>query len=96
MPDPGPILVTGGTGQLASALAAAPGVIRVGRSQFDFDRPETIATLVQAVAPRVVVNAAATPRSTRPKPMPAPAPPIAPTPTDQASWLVYAPWRIFR
>ena len=55
----GPILVTGGTGQLASALAAAPGVIRVGRPAFDFDHPDTIATAFHAAAPRLVVNAAA-------------------------------------
>jgi len=60
MSDAGrPILVTGGTGQLASALATAPGVIRVGRPDFDFDRPDTIATGFRAAAPRLVVNAAA-------------------------------------
>jgi dTDP-4-dehydrorhamnose reductase len=55
----GPILVTGGTGQLASALAAANGVHRVGRPGFDFDRPETIEAAFHAVTPRLVVNAAA-------------------------------------
>ena len=80
----GPILVTGGTGQLASALAAptlaAPtlatnplatnalatnslatnaGVSRIGRPEFDFDRPETIEAAFRAAAPRLVVNAAA-------------------------------------
>jgi dTDP-4-dehydrorhamnose reductase len=55
----GPILVTGGTGQLASALAAANGVHRVGRPGFDFDRPETIAAAFHAATPRLVVNAAA-------------------------------------
>jgi dTDP-4-dehydrorhamnose reductase len=54
-----PILVTGGSGQLASALAAAPGVIRVGRPGFDFDQPGTIAATFRATAPRLVVNAAA-------------------------------------
>jgi dTDP-4-dehydrorhamnose reductase len=54
-----PILVTGGTGQLASALAAAPGVQRVGRPAFDFEKPETIETVFRAVSPRLVVNAAA-------------------------------------
>lgn len=54
-----PILVTGGTGQLASALATASGVQRVGRPNFDFDRPETIAAAFRAAAPRLVVNAAA-------------------------------------
>jgi dTDP-4-dehydrorhamnose reductase len=55
----GPILVTGGTGQLASALATAVGVRRVGRPDFDFDRPETIEAAFRAAAPRLVVNAAA-------------------------------------
>src|ERR1700722_13330479 len=59
MSEPGPILVTGGSGQLASALAAAPGAPRVGRPEFDFDRSDTIATIVRAAAPRLVVNAAA-------------------------------------
>ncbi len=54
-----PILVTGGTGQLASALAAAVGVVRVGRPDFDFDRPETVEAAFRAAAPRLVVNAAA-------------------------------------
>jgi dTDP-4-dehydrorhamnose reductase len=56
-----PILVTGGTGQLASALAAAgrPDVRRVGRPDFDFDRPTTVEATFRAVAPRLVVNAAA-------------------------------------
>ncbi|RZM19425.1 MAG: NAD(P)-dependent oxidoreductase, partial [Sphingomonas sp.] len=36
------ILVTGGHGQLASALAQHPDVTVVGRPEFDFDRPETI------------------------------------------------------
>jgi dTDP-4-dehydrorhamnose reductase len=59
MSDTRPILVTGGSGQLASALAGAPGVLRVGRPAFDFDRPETIEAIFRAAAPRVVVNAAA-------------------------------------
>jgi dTDP-4-dehydrorhamnose reductase len=56
-----PILVTGGTGQLASALAAAATVpVRlVGRPAFDFDRPETIAACFHQAAPWLVVNAAA-------------------------------------
>ncbi len=61
---PGPILVTGGEGQVASALAAegrARGVEirRVGRPAFDFDRPETLAEVVRACAPSLIVNAAA-------------------------------------
>jgi dTDP-4-dehydrorhamnose reductase len=56
-----PILVTGGTGQLASALAASgnPDIRRVGRPDFDFDRVETIEATFRAVGPRLVVNAAA-------------------------------------
>jgi dTDP-4-dehydrorhamnose reductase len=55
----GGVLVTGGTGQLASALASAAGVERVGRPGFDFDRPETVEAVFRAAAPRMVVNAAA-------------------------------------
>ncbi len=59
--DPGPILVTGGGGQLASALAAGggPRIRRVGRPEFDFDRPESIETAFREAAPAYVVNAAA-------------------------------------
>ncbi len=54
-------MVTGGSGQLASALAdgGGPNIRRVGRPDFDFDRPETIETAFTLVAPRLVVNAAA-------------------------------------
>jgi dTDP-4-dehydrorhamnose reductase len=55
----GPILVTGGAGQLATALSSVPSVRRVGRPDFDFDRPETIAACFGAVSPSLVVNAAA-------------------------------------
>jgi dTDP-4-dehydrorhamnose reductase len=57
----GPILVTGGTGQVARALATAGGdaVRVVGRPAFDFDRPESIVTCVRETAPWLVVNAAA-------------------------------------
>jgi len=55
----GSIFVTGGSGQLASALASAPGVVVVGRPDFDFDRPETIEASFRAAAPRLVVNGAA-------------------------------------
>jgi dTDP-4-dehydrorhamnose reductase len=57
----GPILVTGGTGQLAAALATlgSERVKRVGRPAFDFYRPETIETIFQAATPSLVVNAAA-------------------------------------
>jgi dTDP-4-dehydrorhamnose reductase len=55
-----PILVTGGTGQLAAALAAADNnVHRVGRPTFDFDRPDTIEAAFRASNPRLLINAAA-------------------------------------
>ncbi|MBV9747260.1 MAG: dTDP-4-dehydrorhamnose reductase, partial [Acetobacteraceae bacterium] len=56
-----PILVTGGTGQLATALAKLGGarVVRVGRPAFDFDRPESLDETVAAHDPTLVVNAAA-------------------------------------
>jgi dTDP-4-dehydrorhamnose reductase len=60
------LLVTGGTGQLARSLArlaprfAELGYVpkKVGRPEFDFDRPETIDTCFAATAPALVVNAA--------------------------------------
>jgi dTDP-4-dehydrorhamnose reductase len=58
----GPILVTGGTGQVARALADAAGaraVRVVGRPAFDFDEPAGLHPLLRAVAPSLVVNAAA-------------------------------------
>jgi dTDP-4-dehydrorhamnose reductase len=56
-----PILVTGGSGQLATALATAARIElrRVGRPDFDFDRPDSIADVMTATAPWLVVNAAA-------------------------------------
>ncbi len=56
-----PILVTGGTGQLATALAAQGGerIHRVGRPAFDFDQPDTIEAMFGAARPGLVVNAAA-------------------------------------
>ena len=56
-----PILVTGGSGQLATALAAQGGdsIQRAGRPAFDFDRPETIAAAFRSANPSLVVNAAA-------------------------------------
>lgn len=56
-----PILVTGGAGQLASALAELGGarVVRLGRPALDFDRPESLDEALQAHAPALVVNAAA-------------------------------------
>lgn len=55
------ILVTGGAGQLATALEQEGGnqVARVGRPGFDFDRPDSIAATFAAIRPALVVNAAA-------------------------------------
>ena len=55
------ILVTGGTGQLATALAQArPAGLRVvGRPAFDFDQPHTMLPVLLAARPKLVVNAAA-------------------------------------
>jgi len=55
------IMVTGGTGQLATAMEQEGGAVvrRVGRPGFDFDRPPSIAESVQAMQPAFVVNAAA-------------------------------------
>lgn len=59
--DRRPILVTGGSGQLASALAASAAVpvTRVGRPEFDFDQPDSIAATFRRASPWLVVNAAA-------------------------------------
>lgn len=56
-----PILVTGGTGQLARALAASGGrrLHCVGRPEFDFDRPDSVEGAFRDAAPSMVVNAAA-------------------------------------
>lgn len=57
-----PILVTGGSGQLAHSLcdlAAGRRIVRVGRPEFDFDAPETIGAVLDRVAPGLVLNAAA-------------------------------------
>ena len=57
-----PILVTGGSGQLARALGVALGDLPhrvVGRPEFDFDRPETLAALLRAARPALLINAAA-------------------------------------
>lgn len=56
-----PILVTGGSGQLASALVAAATLpmCRLGRPVFDFDRPESIGAAFHQANPWLVVNAAA-------------------------------------
>ncbi len=56
-----PWIVTGGTGQLATALkTAAPDRVRVvGRPAFDFDRPESLGALFDAAAPALLINTAA-------------------------------------
>ncbi len=53
------ILVTGGTGQVATELAQRAATARVGRPEFDFDRPDTVAAVFERVQPSLVVNAAA-------------------------------------
>ena len=58
----GPILVTGGTGQVASALVVGAGgraILRVGRPEVDFDAPDGILPLLRRLAPALIVNAAA-------------------------------------
>lgn len=57
----GPVLVTGGKGQLATSLVnlGGPRIRCVGRPNFDFDRPETLKTTLDAIKPVAVVNAAA-------------------------------------
>lgn len=57
----GPILVTGGKGQLATSLVnlGGPRIRCVGRPDFDFDKPETIVATLNAIKPVAVVNAAA-------------------------------------
>ena len=55
------LLVTGGSGQLATALRQRGGaaVRVVGRPEFDFARPDTVVRIMQAVRPDLVINAAA-------------------------------------
>ncbi len=56
-----PILITGGSGQLATALAGLgdADLCVVGRPGFDFDRPESIDASFEALEPSLVINAAA-------------------------------------
>lgn len=57
-----PILVTGGTGQLATALLAGKGnrsMHLAGRPDFDFDHLDTIPAYLSAAAPSLIINAAA-------------------------------------
>jgi len=55
------IMVTGGAGQLATALEQEGGAVvrRVGRPAFDFDRQASVADTIQAIRPAFIVNAAA-------------------------------------
>ncbi len=58
----GPILVTGGSGQLATALMARAGsrnLVLAGRPDFDFDRLDAIPAFLRATAPSLIINAAA-------------------------------------
>jgi dTDP-4-dehydrorhamnose reductase len=58
----GPILITGGTGQLALCLEQQAGslpVRRIGRPDLDFDAPHAIPEILAAIAPRMIINAAA-------------------------------------
>ena len=60
----GPILVTGGSGQVAQALGRlAPGrdmeAVVLGRPEFDFDHPDTIMSAFASRPWRYLVNAAA-------------------------------------
>jgi dTDP-4-dehydrorhamnose reductase len=60
----GPILVTGGSGQVAQALgrqgtARTMEVVVLGRPEFDFDHPETIRAAFASRPWRYLVNAAA-------------------------------------
>lgn len=55
------ILVTGGSGQLATALMRCGGatVTVVGRPHFDFSLPDTVVRTMQEIRPDLVINAAA-------------------------------------
>ncbi len=58
----GPILITGGTGQLARALEYLAGdraVLRIGRPELDFDALEAIPATLERIAPSLIINAAA-------------------------------------
>ncbi len=57
-----PILVLGGTGQLARCLAAHAGPLPIeviGRPDLDFDVLDAIPARLAAIAPRMIINAAA-------------------------------------
>ncbi len=64
VPGVRPLLVAGGSGQLATALQLAAtdrgiAVRRVGRPDFDFDHPASIGRTLDEARPAAVVNAAA-------------------------------------
>jgi dTDP-4-dehydrorhamnose reductase len=57
-----PILVSGGSGQLARTLEELRSdrpMVRIGRPDFDFDRPQTLTAALDGLRPTLVVNAAA-------------------------------------
>ena len=55
-----PVLILGGSGQVARALAARlPQAVVLGRPAFDFDRLDEIPALLARIAPRLIINAAA-------------------------------------
>jgi dTDP-4-dehydrorhamnose reductase len=58
----GPILITGGSGQLAMSLetqAKNLPVRRIGRPELDFDAPHAIPGVLDSIRPRMIINAAA-------------------------------------
>jgi dTDP-4-dehydrorhamnose reductase len=57
-----PILITGGSGQVARALEVhADGLLvkRIGRPELDFDDLASIPALLESISPRMILNAAA-------------------------------------
>lgn len=60
--DSRPILITGGTGQLARCLethATGLPALRIGRPDLDFDRLDAVPSLLERIRPRMIINAAA-------------------------------------
>ncbi len=55
----GPILVTGGGGQLADALSVFKDVMTLDQSMLDITRPEDVSRRLDEIAPAALVNAAA-------------------------------------
>ena len=55
-----PILITGGSGQVARALGLLlPDAVVIGRPEFDFDTLDAIPATLARLAPRCIINAAA-------------------------------------